>query len=255
MNRWFPPEKPLVLAHRGASAYAPENTLAAFRLAVAQGADGVELDARLSVDGQVVVFHDQTTLRLTGVPGRVRDKTLDQLRALDAGAHFSPAFAGERIPTLDEVLAEMGGKVLVDIELSNYGDFWNGLAGQVAAIVQRHNAERWVLFTSFWPANLLAIQRLLPRAPVGLLALPGLPGRVAVSRFLRRVSPELLVTHHRLLDETTVRAERLRERQVFAYTVNDPGLARRLLAAGVNGIITDDPPAIRAVVEEGEGDP
>src|SRR5512139_2686581 len=92
--------RPTIFAHRGASAYAPENTLAAFQMAIQQGADALELDVKLTADGQVVVIHDQTTDRTTGVKGRVSDLTLHELRNLDAGSFFDIAFQGEMIPTL-----------------------------------------------------------------------------------------------------------------------------------------------------------
>src|SRR5512141_2609782 len=95
--------KPFLLAHRGASTHAPENTLPAFELALEEGADGVELDAKLSADGKVVVIHDATVDRTTDGHGRVSELSLQELKALDAGASFGDRFRGVRIPTLDEV--------------------------------------------------------------------------------------------------------------------------------------------------------
>src|SRR5512136_697214 len=106
----------LNIAHRGASAAAPQNTLAAFRKAVELGADGVELDVQLSADGAVVVIHDFTVDKTTDGTGRVAAKTLAELKALDAGSRFSPQFAGERIPTLAEVFEAIDGKLLVNVE-------------------------------------------------------------------------------------------------------------------------------------------
>src|SRR3990170_393671 len=100
--------RPVIFAHRGASAYAPENTLAAFSLAVRQKSDGIELDAKLSADGHVVVIHDQTVDRTTSSRGRVADLTLADLREMDAGSHFDVEYKGERIPTLEEVFEAIG---------------------------------------------------------------------------------------------------------------------------------------------------
>src|SRR5574340_1848713 len=100
--------RPLIYAHRGSSIHAPENTLAAFGKALEQGADGIELDAKLSADGEVVVIHDQTVKRTTSGQGRVNQLTLEQLRRLEAGWRMGPAFAGERIPSLEEVLEFVG---------------------------------------------------------------------------------------------------------------------------------------------------
>jgi glycerophosphoryl diester phosphodiesterase len=107
--------QPAIFAHRGASAFAPENTMAAFELAVQEKADAIELDAKLTADGQVVVIHDQTVDRTTDGRGRVGDMSLAQLRQLDAGSHFARAFQGERIPTLDEVLAALGDKIFTTL--------------------------------------------------------------------------------------------------------------------------------------------
>src|SRR5512136_1224893 len=117
MSDWLiPHDRPLNIGHRGASAAAPQNTLAAFRKAMELGADGVELDVQLSADGAVVVIHDFTVDKATDGTGRVAAKTLAELKALDAGSRFSPQFAGERIPTLAEVFEAIDGKLLVNVE-------------------------------------------------------------------------------------------------------------------------------------------
>src|SRR3990172_10900022 len=109
--------RPAILAHRGASAYAPENTLAALELALRQRADGLELDAKLSADGQVVVIHDQRVDRTTDGHGRVGQMDFEALRRLDAGSWYDSSFRGQKIPTLVEVLERVGGQLLVNVEL------------------------------------------------------------------------------------------------------------------------------------------
>src|SRR5512145_3196062 len=111
--------KPLIFAHRGASAHAPENTLAAFELAIAQNADALELDVKLSADGHAVVIHDTTVDRTTGSEGRVKDLSLAELRSLDAGTFFSEKYSGERIPTMEEVFESVGKRILINVELTN----------------------------------------------------------------------------------------------------------------------------------------
>src|SRR5436853_1370309 len=115
------PHVPLVLGHRGASGYAPENTLSAFNLAMDQGADGVELDVTLSADGVPVVIHDDTLDRTTSGHGPVGALTLAQLKRLDAGyaAQFGKQFAGERLPTLAEVFAAYGQRTFINVELKH----------------------------------------------------------------------------------------------------------------------------------------
>lgn len=112
--------RPILLGHRGAKNYAPENTLAAFTLALEQGADGVELDAKLSADGVVVVHHDAMLDRTTDGKGPLARHTFAQLRELDAGSFFSEKFRGEKIPTLEEVFETVGKRAVVNVELTNY---------------------------------------------------------------------------------------------------------------------------------------
>src|SRR5512135_2653183 len=122
-----PRPTPLVLAHRGASLHAPENTLAAFTLAADQGADGIELDVKLTRDGSIVVMHDATVDRTTTGHGRVSDLTLSEIKALDAGSNFEPQFAQERVPLLEEVFAAVAGRLMINIELTNYASRRDGL--------------------------------------------------------------------------------------------------------------------------------
>ncbi|RME06477.1 MAG: glycerophosphodiester phosphodiesterase, partial [Anaerolineae bacterium] len=168
--------RPVIFAHRGASAHAPENTLVAFDLALRQGADALELDVKLSADGHVVVIHDATVDRTTDGSGRVNQMNLQTLKALDAGCRFDAAFCGERIPTLDEVLEAFGKRTFINIELTNYSSPWDDLPDKVADLVTAHGVEKRVLFSSFNPLALRRIHRRLPEVPIGLLALPGKAG-------------------------------------------------------------------------------
>lgn len=238
---------PTVFAHRGASAYAPENTLAAFELALRQGADAIELDAKLTKDGQVVVFHDQTIERTTGGTGRVKDLTLAELRKLDAGSHFDVAFQGELIPTLDEVFKAVGQLTYINVELTNYASPTDALPEKVAALVKRHKLNRRVLFSSFNPLALMRIRRLLPEIPIGLLALPGRSGGWARSPVGRLLRYQSLNPEHG--DVTPQLVERVHKRgeYVYTYTVNQEAEMKRLFSLQVDGIFTDDPVLALAV--------
>jgi glycerophosphoryl diester phosphodiesterase len=239
---------PTIIAHRGASAYAPENTLAAFELAVRQGADAIELDAKLTADGQVVVFHDQTLERTTGVHGRVSEKTLAELRHLDAGSHFDIAYKGEPIPTLDEVLEAVGGKIFINIELTNYTSLNDDLPQKVAEIVKKHRLSQWVMFSSFNPIALVRAHRYLPEVPLGLLSRPGRAGAWARSWLGFLIPYQAL--HPYLEDTSQNLIERIHRRgcRVQVYTVNRPEDMRRLIQMGVDGIFTDDPLMARRVL-------
>src|SRR5512140_687268 len=139
--------RPLVLGHRGASADAPENTLAAFRLALAQGADGVELDVWRCASGEVVVVHDEDLRRVAGLPVRVPDAPLAELRAADVGAWKGEAFRGERVPLLEEVLAALPAAV-VNVELKSRGRDLR-LGDAVAKVIARAGAAARVSVSSF----------------------------------------------------------------------------------------------------------
>ena len=164
MNRWLQSERCLVIAHRGASAAAPENTLAAFRLAADLGADGVELDVRRTVDGQLVVIHDASVDRTTGGTGRVGALTLDQLRRFDAGRKFGPPFRGERIPLLSQVFEVLGGRLLVDVEVKAAG-----VEAAVLDLIRKTQMVDSVLISSFDAQVVAHVRDLAPEMPAGLL--------------------------------------------------------------------------------------
>ena len=126
---------PVIFAHRGASRFAPENTLAAFNLAVIQGADAIELDAKLTADGQIVVFHNQTLERTTSAIGKIGEKTLSELKELDASVHFDKIYQNERIPTLEEVFEAVGQRIFISVKLTNYASPNDRLPEKVADLV------------------------------------------------------------------------------------------------------------------------
>jgi glycerophosphoryl diester phosphodiesterase len=233
--------RPVIFAHRGASAFAPENTLAAFRLASELGAPAIELDVKLNADGQVVVIHDQTVDRTTNGHGDVRNSSLAALRDLDAGRYFDPQYAGEKIPLLSEVLETVGHQMLVNIELTNYATTRDQLVEKVAELVKQHAMTDRVLFSSFTPFNLLRMHRLLPDTPSGLLALEGRSGIIARSFMGRWITPKII---HPFRDDVTpvfVARQKRVNRRIHVWTVNDPLEMKRLFDLGVDGIFTDNP--------------
>jgi glycerophosphoryl diester phosphodiesterase len=248
---------PLVIAHRGASAAAPENTLAAFRRAREEGADGVELDVMRCRSGEVIVFHDDDLGRLGGPGFSTADATraheLSTLGKIRLGA---PAF-DERIPTLEAVFEELGPRMLVNVELKA-APTWrerlrdDGLADEVARIVARAGAEARTIVSSFDPLLLLRWRRAARRA--GLRVSDALLFAADQARPLREawaatvLRPGALHPDAALVDGAALRRWRGGDRAVNVWTVDDPAVARALAVLGVDGIITNRPAAIRAAL-------
>lgn len=225
---------PVIFAHRGASAYAPENTLAAFELAREQGANAIELDVKLSADGVPVVFHDPTLDRRTNGSGTLADFNLAALQKLDAGD-------GQRIPTLDQVFERLGRSLFINVELTNYTTPKDDLVDKVAELVKAHQMQSHILFSSFLPKNLKRAAELLPDVPRGLLALPR--GLGILARTLGFRSPLYQAVHPNLKNTSRrmIAAAHKRGQRVHVWTVNDPADMRQLAEWGADGIFTDDP--------------
>ncbi|MFP4344507.1 MAG: glycerophosphodiester phosphodiesterase [Anaerolineales bacterium] len=239
-------ERPLVFGHRGASRVAPENTLPAFRRAAEMGADGVELDVYLTADGVPVVIHNRRLAVTTDGAGDVTRVPLADLRTLDAGAHHGPAFTGVPVPTLEEVLREIGGQLLVNIEIKPVTGRGTALEEAVAVLVRRLALEERVWFSSFKPYSLRVVRSLLPEVPCGLLYGPLSPG----SLLLAPLTPhEALHPHYRLLSARRVQRAHRRGLRVAAWTVDDPDEVRRLAEWGVDVIITNTPDLVLAALE------
>lgn len=235
--------RPIIFGHRGASARAPENTMAAFELAAADGAEAIELDTRLSLDGRVVVFHDAKLARTTNGEGPLSEKTAAELKELDAGMHFSEQFRGESIPFLDEVLEAFGNKLLINVQLSKCSSPGHDLVQCVCELVQKLALQRSILFSSFHVESLKKAARLLPAVPRALLAHAGFSG--AWARSFGFTFGDYAALHPQLRDaspQQVLRVHRLR-RRVHVWTVNDPADVKRLADWGVDGIFTDDPQA------------
>lgn len=233
---------PLVIAHRGASAAAPENTIAAFERALADGADAIELDVHLSRDDHPVVIHDGTLERTTNGSGPVRAHSMRELKRLDAGAWHGPAFAGQRLQTLQEVLERFRGRTRFWIELKGGSDLYPDIEERIVGLLEVYDVIDTALVQSFDRAALtrlrafsreLSLGAMLARAPLDL-ARDVPPAASAVCP-----SVEILGALER-------EAIRRSGRQCHVWTVNEPALVDRLVEWSVDGIITDRPDLLRA---------
>jgi glycerophosphoryl diester phosphodiesterase len=229
-NGWLNAPRTLIIGHRGASAMMPENSLAAFSLAVKQGADGIEMDVRLSKDGRPVLVHDATLQRLSGNPSKVCDLTADELKRVEIGH-------GQTVALLEELFNLLGSRVLYNIELKEFGLRDQGLVDRVAKEISAFGLQSQVLISSFNPLVVRRARRRFP--PTVAVALIRGPGVYRHTRWT--VDTGVENPHYSLVDEAYMdRAARL-GRYTFAWTVDDVAEARRLVALGVNGIITNVP--------------
>jgi glycerophosphoryl diester phosphodiesterase len=249
-NRLYELSRPVIFAHRGASRYAPENTLAAFSLAVQQGAEAVELDAKLTADGQIVVFHDQTLARTTKAAGKIQEKTLAELKRLDAGSHFDQRYQSEPIPTLGEVFEAVGNRAFINVELTNYAAPFDDLPQKVAYLVRLHKLERGVMMSSFNPIALIKTKRLLPEVPIGLLAFEGKRGFWTRSWIGTWLDYDALHPEVSDVQADIINRVHTHNRRVHTYTVNDPDVMKRLFDLEIDGIFTDDPPLAMQVFRD-----
>jgi glycerophosphoryl diester phosphodiesterase len=239
----------LNIAHRGASKVAPPNTLAAFDKAIDLGADGIELDVHLSADGVPVVIHDFRVDATTDGTGSVADLTLAQLKQLDAGLTFDPAFRSERIPALEEVLDHVGKRLLLNIELKARGARDRGLERAVIALIDRYGLSQSVLLSSFNPVALRRAKRLAPHIPAGLLTAPDLPLPLRQAWLAPLVPHEARHPEHTMVNGRAIRRARRRGHRIHTWTVDGAEEMCRLITLGVDGIITNVPDILRAVIE------
>jgi len=234
--------RPLVIGHRGASADAPENTIAAFELALEQGADGIELDVHLTADGQPVVIHDFTLERTTDGAGPVSGRLLRELKRLDAGGWLDRRFRGQRVQTLQEVLERFRERARFWIELKGGAALYPGIEERVVSIVEIYDVVDRVLVQSFDHAAIGRVRSLNREIPVGaLVARAPLDPSLLSTEAISAICPGAEVLTEALLAE--IRRAGL---GCYVWTVNEPAQMDRLVEWGVNGIITDRPGLLRA---------
>jgi len=240
---------PLIIAHRGASALAPENTIAAFRLAKELGADGIELDVMLSADEKLVVIHDQSVIRTTNGQGKVNEMSWDELKSLDAGSKFDVRFNGEPLPLLDQVFEELGGQFLINVELKNYATPHDQLTEKVIDLILKMGISESVILSSFNARNLLKAESLEPSISRGLLTLPGLPGIFYRGLLGKRYHYDALHPYHKDVNAKMVSRLHAQGKQVNVWTVDKPEDLLRMRNLGVDMVICNDPAHAREVIE------
>lgn len=235
-----PAKGPLIVAHRGASGLAPENTMASFELAELLGADYIELDVRLSKDGELVVIHDAKLDRTTNVSGFVHHYALKELQRMDAGSFYDPGYSNETISTLGEVLDRFGGRIGILIETKD-PYLYPGLEQKLAEELKRHGRLEGLMLQSFDFDSTRRMHELMPDIPIAVL----------INKDKHPLSDETLDElasyaayinyNFELIDKKLIAKIHARDRKVMAWTVRSEQDERRMKRLGVDGIITDYP--------------
>lgn len=233
----------LLIAHRGASGYAPENTMAAFRKAVAMGLSFIETDLQLSRDARFVAIHDETVNRTTNGQGAVHDLTLAELRRLDAGSWFGNSFTGERIPTLEEILDFAKRHDVVFYLEIKPGGSWGGEHALIGALRESGEIARTVVI-SFDASVVNAVRKAEPTLMTGLLC----DGQIEkpIEKALEIGARQLAVRGDLVTPAMIAEAKR-NDLQVVCWTVNHAAHMRMLASAGVAGIMSDYPDRLNAI--------
>jgi glycerophosphoryl diester phosphodiesterase len=239
--------RPRVFAHRGARVEAPENSRRAFRLARKLGADAIELDVHRARSGEIVVHHDPVVRLPSGAEARIRDLDLAELRRIDLGG-------GERIPTLEEALGELGPRMAMNIELKGLGLRSRGLEREVARIVDEAGVGKRILVSSFNPLALLKMRYHAPALARAWLFSDLTPRFLRGPFTARLLGATSMHPADALVDAASVARWQAAGLRVRPYTVNDPERMRALARLGVDGLFTDDPRLALRVLREGRKD-
>jgi len=248
---------PLILAHRGASAYAPENTIAAFLLARELGADGIELDVQLTQDKIPIVIHDDTVERTTDSKGRVSELTIAQIAQLDAGSWKTEDYRGEPIPTLAQVFDALADwldpnarphPALINVELKTERLITDGLERETLNVIARYGLQDRILISSFSPLALYRTKQINPRLRRGLLYDNSMPIYFRRAWLRPWLALKALHPEHTMIDAPYMQWARRKKLQVNTWTVDDPAEAQRLAELGVNALITNQPDTIRGAL-------
>ncbi|MEF2248247.1 glycerophosphodiester phosphodiesterase [Paenibacillus sp. IITD108] len=245
-------KKPIIFAHRGASGYCPENTMAAFVKALEMGATGIETDLQMTQDGQLVLMHDEYLTRTAGLNKLLAHTTWEEVQTLDAGSWFHPDFSGERVPSLEALLElTKGTEIIINIELKNGFVQYPDLESKMIELIHRYGMEKQIILSSFNHYSLFLCHQLAPDIKTGILYMEGLYEPWKYAKSLGATA--LHAPKYAVLPEWVAQAK---EHQVVyhPFTVNDEAEMQSLLQAGVAGIITDYPDRLANIIaKQSEG--
>lgn len=247
---------PLIIAHRGASGLAPENTLSAFSKAIEIGVDRIEMDLRMTLDGEVVVIHDKTILRTTNGRGSVRKLGLKRLKKYSAGSWFHPKFEQEKVPTLREVLELVNGQTTLLLEIKNGSPYHHGIERNIVNLVNEYNAHKWCIVQSF-NDRVLNNFRELPNLNSDIQKLfsafiPVAPfyggSKFSYKRLRNYHYADEVNINYKYVSPRVVKKVHQMNKKVNVWTVNEKSNMKKYIQMGVDGIITDFPDRLKQLI-------
>ncbi|WP_445666522.1 glycerophosphodiester phosphodiesterase [Fodinibius sp. AD559] len=242
----------IIIAHRGASAYYPENTMIAFEKAVELGAEMIELDVMMSQDGVPIVFHDAKLNKHTNGSSYVKNYTLKELKKLDAGSWFDSKFSDQKIPTLEEVLEFASGEIALNIEIKTEAvsdDIQNGIEQKALRLVKKYDMENHVLFSSFDYRAVQHLKKLEPDIPVALLYNRNQSNRLLPHQLVEKYNVDAFNCSYQQLKRKWMADLNKYDIPTFIYTVDSKKRMQKLIAGGVTGIFTNKPDLLKSVVQ------
>lgn len=237
------PKNPLIFGHRGAMGYAPENTLPSFKMAMEMGVDGVELDVHMTRDGEIVVIHDFKVDRVTNGKGFIKDLTLGQLKALDAGLKFGEKWRGVKIPTLEEVFREIGDKVKIKVEIKRGSDYYPGIERKVIELIRKYGVNAQVISFDF--DAIKTARELDPNIELGIIFTGKISWFIDIAR---KLGVQWLHASFDLIDEKGIEEAHRSGFKVGSWTVNDEEIAKVLVDMGIDDVTTNYPDKIIRVI-------
>lgn len=232
-----------IIAHRGYSSNAPENTLVAFQQAIDFGADGLECDVHLTKDGEVVVIHDEILGRTTNGSGFIKDKSLEEMGKLDAGSWFGSQYGGEKVPTLRELLELVKDTdLLLNVEIKSARIAYPGIEQKVVQELQEFGLIEQSIISSFNHQTLAVIKQIEPALKTGILHTSVLYKPLEYASML---NIDAFHGYHHHFSPELIKEAQAKGLYVNLWTVDEPADIKRLIELGVDGIITNYPDRVQ----------
>lgn len=238
------PELPVIIAHRGSSDFAPENTLAAFQKALKDGAHAIELDVRLTKDKEIVVIHDSKLDRTTNGYGKVEETYLKDLKKYDAGSWFNPIYSSERIPTLEEVFKLLKKKIGINIEIKPKLKYPDVMVKKCVELIEKYSLHKCVLISSFEHSLVSKVKKLDERISTGILYSPMTHFGKSVVKLAKSNYADFVIISRNYTKEELVKKVHKANLYCFVYNVNNRHHLKTMLNFKIDGIITNSPKSI-----------